>query len=138
MATGKTNAKHITVTFNSQDTSAFVSDIAIPINYDTQDVTGYSDGVHNVTLGHPSMPVTISGPFSNTASTGSHTVYGALVGNATGSTLTVAIGIRAAPTNGDPEFEGTYVVSSYEVSGDLTYTATLEPSTATAPAWGTV
>ena len=138
MATGKTNARYITVTYNSQNISLDVTDITLPINFDRMDVTGYSDGVHNVTLGHPDQPVSITGIFSNTASTGFHTVMSAQVGVQTGVTLTVAIGILAAPAGGDPEYEGTFLVSDYVVNGDLTATAELITSTTTAPAWGTV
>ena len=138
MATGKTNAKFITVTYNSQNMSTDVTDITLPINYDQADVTGYADGVHNIVMGHPSQPVTLTGVFSNTASTGFHTVMAARVGTQAGATLTVAIGIKAAPDTNDPEYEGVFLVHDYQVNGDLTTTATLLPSTAAAPAWGTV
>lgn len=110
------------------------------LTYAETDVTAYSDGVINFTLGHPSAEIEITGPVSNTASTGSHTVFSAANGNQTPYTLTIQVGIRAAPTTGDPEFElaSGYITSSYRVNGDGTYSARLVPGIATAPAWGTV
>lgn len=147
MATGKTNARYITVNLDdtggsARDISASVSDVSnVGLDFNQQDVTAYSDGVINFTLGHPSAEITITGPLNNTATTGGHTVLSA-ISNAPYSqasyTLTVAIGVRAAPTTGDPEFEGEYLVSSYQVNGDATYSATLVPGTGTVPAWGTV
>ena len=142
MATGKTSARYIRVSFNSQDISASVSDISgVGLDYEQQDVTAYSDGVKNFTLGHPSAEIDISGPLNNTASTGGHTVFEAIADapySQDSYTLTVQFGIRAAPTAGDPEFEGEYLLQSYIVNGDATYTAHVVPATATAPAWGTV
>jgi len=147
MATGKTNAKHIRVTLDSaavtpvaRDISASVSNISgVGLVYNEQDVTGYSDGVINFTLGHPSSEIEISGPMSNLADTGAHTVLSARAGyQVNTATLTIQIGIRAAPTTGDPEFEGEYYVSSYVVNGDGTYTSRLVPASGTVPAWGTM
>ena len=147
MATGKTNARYITVALDDTSGSArvitpSVSDISgVGLDQTTTDVTAYSDGVINFTLGHPSAEIDITGPLNNTATTGGHIVLSA-ISNAPYSqdsyTLTVAFGIRAAPAGGDPEFEGEYLVSSYIVNGDGTYSAHLVPATATAPAWGTV
>ncbi len=145
MATGKTNAKHIRVivdnsTAATKDISAFVSSVSgVGLTYAEQDVTAYSDGIINFTLGHPSSELEITGPFSNLAATGSHTVLNAIAGQQSATiTVTVNIGIRADPTGGDPQFEGEYYCSSYMVNGDGTYTARFVPASATAPAWGTV
>lgn len=147
MATGKTNARYIKVFFDNsagaaQNISASVSDISsVGLQYDESDVTAYSDGVRNFTLGHPSSEIDISGPFNNTATTGAHTVFSA-ISNAPYSqatyTLTVQIGIRASATTGDPEFEGEYLLSAYTVNGDGTYSARVVPGSGTAPAWGSV
>jgi len=147
MATGKTNARYIKVSIDdigdsARDISASVSDVSgVGLDFATQDVTAYSDGVINFTLGHPSAEIDISGPLNNTATTGGHTIFAAMIDapySQDSYTLTVQIGIRATPTTGDPEFEGEYLLSSYTVNGDATYTAHLVPATATAPAWGTV
>ena len=145
MATGKTNARHIKVFVDDSAAAAreitpAVSNISgVGLTHEEQDVRGYSDGVINFTLGHPSSEIEISGPFDNTATTGAHTVFSGICGHVSSTkTVTVQIGIRAAPTSGDPEFEGEYYCSSYVVNGDGTYTARMVPASSTAPAWGTV
>ena len=144
MATGKTNARFITIDVDDsspavRDITPAVKSITMPINHDQNDVTGYSDGVHNVTLGHPDQPVSMSGDFDNTASTGAHTVLSGIVGQVSATvTITVQIGIRAAPTSGDPEYEGEFFCTSYTVNPDLTWDAEFMPGSSTAPAWGTV
>jgi hypothetical protein len=143
MATGKTNAKWIRVWVDDtvptlRDISAAVTNVDMPIGINTTDVTGYSDGVINFTVGQPDQPVTMSGVFSNTASTGAHTVLSAIVGQATPTvTVRVQVGILAAPSGTDPEYEGEYVCTQYDVHGDLTWDATFMAGSSTAPAWGT-
>lgn len=147
MATGKTNARYIKVLLDNTagsptDITASVSNISgVGLDYDQTDVTAYSDGVINFTLGHPSAEIDISGPLNNTATTGGHVVLSA-ISNAPYSqdiyTLTVQFGIRAAATTGDPEFEGEYILGSYTIDGDGMWSARLVPGSATAPAWGTV
>jgi hypothetical protein len=145
MATGKTNARWITVDFD--DNTPTVRDIStdvlsitgVGLDHETSDVTGYSDGVKNFTLGHPSSEIDLTMVFNNTASTGSHTVFSAVVGDQTTThTLTVDVGILATPAGGDPQFEGEYYCTSYIFNGDGTTTAHLVPAGSTAPAWGTV
>ncbi len=144
MATGKTNATRITVDIDDyanaiKDISPSVTSVEIPIGIDTQDNTGYSDGVINVSVGQPNQPLTISGVFNTTALTGAHTVLSRLVANITDSvTITVQIGIRAAPVNPNPEYEGLFYCTSLVYANDLTFEASFEPATATAPAWTTV
>lgn len=145
MATGKTNSKHIRVYVDdsgasARDISASVSSVSgTGLTYNETDVTAYSDGVINFTLGHPTSEIEITGPLNNTATTGAHIVFTGIAGVETSTfTVTVQIGIKAAPTTGDPEFEGEYICSSYMVNGDGTYTARMVPGSATAPAWGTV
>ncbi len=142
--TGKSNAKWIRVFVESsdggnRDISPSTNNVTIPINYATTDVTGYSDGVTNVTIGQPSMVIAMDGVFSNAATTGSHTVLKGVVGY-TGSnaplTITIQVGIRKAPENGDPEFEGLFYCTNYVVNGDLTWNATFQPASGTVPAWG--
>lgn len=145
MATGKTNAKHIVVYVDdsgatARDITPAVSNISgVGLEYAESDVTGYNDGVVNFTLGHPSSEIEITGPFDNTATTGAHTVFSGINGQQSATvTLTVQVGIRAAPTTGDPEFEGEYYCSRYVVNGDGTYNARLVPGSSTVPAWGSV
>lgn len=154
MATGKTNAKHIRVKVDStggtvRDISRAVTNVSgVGLEYNETDVTGYSDGVINFTLGHPKSEIEISGPVDNTAlatdpsHSGPHNVFagtGAILGDEAATyTVTVQIGIKAAPTTGDPKFSGEYVCSKYTLNGDGTYTSRMVPSGTTAPAFGTV
>jgi hypothetical protein len=49
---------------------------------------------------------------------------------------------RGHSLQGDPEFEGEFIVESYkpqiQAGGAITFDATLKPASGTAPAWGTV
>ena len=143
VATGKTSAKHIRVYADdagtsARDMSASVSSVTgAGATYAENDITGYSDGVINYTMGHPSMPIELSGPLDNTADVGSYVVHRGRIGyETTTSTLTIQIGIRAAPTNDCPEFEGEYLCSSFVIDGDGNYTSRWVPGSSTAPAWG--
>ena len=144
MATGKTNAKHITIDIDDynndiRDISSSITDVSIPLTYDTTDVTGYSDGVVNITTGQANAPLTMTGVYDTTLLTGAHTVLSRLVGVIeTSTTITIQIGIRAVPAGGDPEYEGLFYCTSLVYSGDLTFTAEFVPATTAAPAWGTV
>ena len=144
MATGKTNAKHITIDIDDntptiRDLSASIASVSgVGLTFAEQDVTAYSDGVINFTLGHPSSELEFTGPIDNTANVGGHVVFSAIAGDQTTThTVTIQVGIRATPTSGDPEFEGEYYCSSYMVNGDGTYTARMVPASHVAPAWGT-
>lgn len=148
MATGKTHSRYIKVLLDDsggtpRDITSSISSIGdIGLNYDQADVTAINDSVMQYLAGRGDSDVNFSGPFNNTATTGAHTVFTGLNGANTAATLTVQVGIRAAATSGDPEFEGEYVVTSYLISGDmsnLTWSAALKPAFgASAPAWGTV
>ena len=145
MATGKTNAKHIRVKLDDsvptlRDISAGVAQVSgVGLTYAEQDVTAYSDGIINFTLGFPSSDIELSGPIDNLATTGSYTVLKSIVGLQTATyTLEVQFGIRAAPATGDPNFSGEYYCSSLKLNGDGTFSARLVPASATAPAFGTV
>ena len=146
MGTGKTNAKWIRVSVDDmtptlQAISASVSSAGnIGLTHEEDDVTAYSDGVHNVTLGHPEAPIILTGPFDNTATTGAYTVLAAIVGDLSIThTVTTEIGIRAAPTTGDPVFSGEYYCHSLKINGDDgTWTSEFVPASATAPAWSTI
>ena len=148
MATGKTHPRYIKVLLDDsggtpRDISDSINSIGgIGLSYDQTDVTTIANSVKQYLTGYGDSSVSLGGPFNNTATTGAHTVLTGLNGANTAATLTVQFGIRAAATNGDPEFEGEFVVTSYLVGGDmnsLTWSASLKPAFgAAAPAWGTV
>jgi hypothetical protein len=137
----KTNAKYILVLVDDyadaqQDISASVTDVSIPRTFDTADVTGYSDGVINVTVGQPNTPLTVSGVFDSTLLTGSHTVLSRVVGDIyTERLVVVQVGIGAAFGGGNPYHTGIYFCTSLVYSSDMTYTAEFVPATTTAPIW---
>ena len=143
MATGKTNAKWIRVWVEDEvptlrDISASVTDVTMPISNNSTDVTGYSDGVINFTVGQPGQPISMSGIFSNTADVGAHDVLSVIVGQATPTVeVKIQVGILAAPSGTDPEYEGQYLCVDYTVNGDLTWNAEFLPGSSTAPLWAT-
>ena len=142
MATGKTNARWIRVWVDDEvptlrDISAAVNDVNMPWTVESSDVTGYSDGVINFTVGHPDTPITMSGDFSNTADTGAHDVLSAIVGQATPSvTVKIQVGILAAPSGTDPEYLGEFLCTEYSVDGSLKWNATFLKHGSSAPVWG--
>lgn len=154
MATGKTHPRYITVTVDDsagtpRNITCSINNIGgIGLTYDQSDVTTICNSVKQYLTGYGDATIDLSGPFNNTAAaaapaeSGAHAVLPALLAAGSAATVTIAIGIRAAPTGGDPEFEGEFVCTSYTLSGsasDLTWSAQFKPAFgAAAPAWGTV
>ncbi len=144
MATGKTHVSHITVDIDDynddiKDISPSLTGVDIPIDVDSTVVSSYSDSAINVTVGQPNQPLTLHGHFDTTALVGAHTVLSRLVGNISDSvTITVQVGIRAAPGGGDPEYEGLFYCTGLVYDGSLNFVSTFEPATSTAPEWHTV
>lgn len=107
---------------------------------DELDMTGVSQTTKNYLAGRADSTITGKFHFNDTATTGSHTVTKATVG--VPGTLTTQYGQNgAAPTTGDPEWEGEYVLLSATASvegGRVVITCMWKPTGATAPAWGTV
>ncbi len=148
MATGKTTGRYVKILLDDsggtpRDITASVSTIGgIGLSNEQVDVTTLSDSVMQYLSGRGDSTIELGGPFNNTATTGAHGVLSGLNGTNTAATLTIQIGIRAAPTTGDPEWEGEYVVLTYPVNvglNEVTWSATLKPAFGAAnPAWGTV
>lgn len=142
MATGKTNAKYIRVwvddeTNTLKDISSDVTNVDIPQVWDQSDVSGYSDGVTNITVGRPGNNVTMDGVFNN-ASDKSHDVLDAIAGFVTTTTgLKIQIGILAAPAATNPEWTGEYYCVEYSLTGDLTWHASFMPAGSSLGNWGT-
>ena len=147
----RTNAKFIKVLLDNAagtltDISAYVSSVGtVGLTYDTVDVTAFSDGVKNVTIGQPSAPLQFSGPVDTviiTQLTG-YTANGGLTAGG-GLSLDIRFGIRHAWEAGEPQFGITgsasvgYLLTGFTIdSGGMTWTATFEVMGATAPAFGT-
>ena len=110
------------------------------LTWDEVELTGVSNAVKNFLAGHADSEVSAKFHLNDTATTGAHTV---LVGSDGGTgTLTLQWGSSgAAPTTGDPEWEGEYVLldAHVEIDGNKpVLAARWKPTGATAPAWGTV
>jgi len=149
MATGKTHGRHVkiyidatTATAPTVEMTCSVDNIGgVGLEYEDVDVTTLCNSVRQYLTGYADSQISLSGPFDNTATTGAHTILSAAAGDDTGKTITVQIGIRTAPTTGDPEWAGDYVCNSYmvDVAPEVRWTANFRPKPgASAPAWGTV
>lgn len=109
--------------------------------YDTAEMTGVSDAAKNYLAAHPTSEISADFHMNDTATTGSLTVLNARQG--TGGTLEIRWGQNgAAPTSGDPQWDGEYVLidCSVKQSGNTTVLSTkwaVQAGT-TAPAFGTV
>ena len=138
----KTNAKWIRVwcddeTGTLRDISGSVTNVEIPIAHNESDVTGYSDGVINVTVGQANNNVTMDGVLDFAANL-SHDVLSNIVGFVTTVTeVKINIGINRVPEATDPEWTGEYYCVEYSLSGDLTWHASFMPAGGTLGLWGT-
>ena len=119
-----------------------ISSVDLGLTYAQHDVSGFGQEAQNFINGQVQAPVTIKGYVTTTADIGTHPVIQGAFAAGSQVTLTVQVGQNAAPTSGDPEFEGEFVVESYkpeiQAGGAINFTAVLKPATGTAPAWGTV
>lgn len=116
MATGKTNSRWYRLVHGGVDLSGDARTVgSFGETYAETDVTGWSDGVINFTLGSPTCSIEgFQAVFNNTAVTGSHTLLSTLPD----SYASMFIGIRAAPAVGDPAFSIPSQGNSYHVLGD--------------------
>jgi len=109
--------------------------------FDQVDMTGVSQTVRNYLAGHAEGEISAQFHMNDTATTGAHTVLSGIDGGAAG-TVTLQWGQNgAAPTTGDPEWEGEYVLVTYSAGmsgGKAVMNAVFKPGSSTAPAWGTV
>ena len=124
----------------AKDISSWCESVEIPQDYQELDVTSFGDGAINSIAGMPSAGVEITGGFD--PATGSlYSVAKGVLG-ASGGTLTVQVGQGAAPTSGDPEFEGEFWVQKMNLSatptGKIQLTVSLRPYGTTPAAWGTM
>ena len=122
-------------TFASGD----IQSVDLGLTNDQWDVTGFGDAAHNFINGQLQAPVTIKGFLTTTALVGTHTVIQGAFAAGTTVSLEVEVGKNAAPAAGDPVYKGEFVIASYvpaiATGGAITFTATLNPATGTAPFW---
>ena len=143
--TGRTVNRYITVKIHDSGgtlrTIPINSINGVGLEYETIDVTAWSDAVKGALQGMPSAEIEISGPFETTV----HGYLSGIVGGFTPLTLDVQVGIRHAWEAGEPQFGITsttangYLCTAYTVNlADMTFTAKFSPySGSAAPAWGT-
>lgn len=144
MATGKTHSRFVTFTYNGQDITDSIDSVnGIGISYEETDVSSLVSAINEFIQGRGDLNIQASGKFDNSSPAGAHTVVEPLNGDTSGATLTIAIGIGAVPTTGDPEFEVTAAgVFNYLVqfpSGSaVTWSCNIRPLDGATAAWGTV
>jgi len=119
-----------------------ITSVDLGLTNDQHDVAGFGDAVHNFINGQLQAPVTLKGFLTTTANIGTHPVINGAFEAGSQVTLTVQVGQNAAPTSGDPEYEGEFIVESYkpviETGKAVQFEAMLKPATGAAPAWGVV
>ena len=108
---------------------------------DEVDMTAVSDTMKSYLAGHADSEVSAQFHLDDTATTGAFTVLMGMEG--TGGTLTLQWGQSgSAPTTGDPEWEGEYVLMQADCAingGKAVINARWRPQAGqTAAAWGTV
>ena len=147
--TGRTNAKHIKIYLDNSggtltDLSAYGIEIGqVGLNHETTDVTAFSDGVRNITIGRPEAPLQWSGPFDTVLHAHMVALLAAVAaGTNSPLSLDIRVGIRHAWEDGEPQFGITqsatsgYLLHSYTTDG-VTWSAQFDVFGPTAPAWGT-
>jgi len=115
MATGRTLEKWTRMYVDGYDLSGFGRSVGpLEVTFDEHDLTAWMDQVKGYLRGNAQVnPGTFNGVFDNTAVTGIHAALGAAGAK---RTVTVAKGIRAAPSQGDPCFCGQFVHKGYQVT----------------------
>jgi hypothetical protein len=141
--TGRTNAKYISFYLDNSsgtltDLTAYTKSIGtVGLTFEEQDVTAYSDGVRNVTIGRADAPLSITFQMDTV-------VYAHLIAlnRNTPLSLDIRIGIRHAWESGEPVFG----ISSSATSGYLLKDLTMNDTDimasfvvfgSTAPDWAT-
>jgi hypothetical protein len=108
--------------------------------FDEVEMTGVSQSVRNYLAGHAASEIGARFHLNDTASTGSYPTLDDSVGST--ATLTLRWGRSGtAPVGGDPEWEGTYLLSRCDIvldGGRVLLDTMFQPGSTTAPAWGTV
>lgn len=119
MTTGRTLTKYWRVYADGYDLSGFGRTIGpLDLEYDEADLTAtMSDTVKGYLRNHAEVNCgTLNAVFDNTATTGLHAIMGTAGGNY--RNVITAIGIQAAPAQGDPVFGGQFVQKAYQVTDD--------------------
>lgn len=110
-------------------------------NLEEIDMTGVSDTVRKYLGGYSTSPISGRFHLNDTATTGAYTVLSGMIGSS--GTLTLQWGSNgAAPTAGDPNWEGEYTLLSMNIvpdAGKFVMDVNWQPTSGQAdPAFGTV
>lgn len=141
--TGRTNAKYIQFYLDNSsgtltDLTAYTKSVGtFGLTYEEQDVTSYSDGVKNVTIGRADAPITVV--FQNDTVVFAHLIA---LSRTVPLTLDIRVGIRHAWEAGEPVFGITSSATSGYLLKDMTMTdteitATFSVFGSIAPSFGT-
>lgn len=120
MATGRTVEKYRRVYINGYDMSGFGRTIGpLDLSYEEADLTAHmSDTVKGYLRNQANVNCGVfNAVFDNTATTGVHALASSTAGG-TYRNVIAAIGIQAAPAQGDPVFGGQFVQKAYQVTND--------------------
>lgn len=109
----RTVEKFTRVYVGGYDLSGYARSVGpLELSHDEADLTTFTDTVKGYLRNHAQANVgTLNTVMEDTATTGTHAVMAARAGAA--QTVTVAIGMNAAPAAGDPVFGGTFTMKSY-------------------------
>lgn len=142
--TGRSNNKFIGFFLDNSsgtltDLTAYTKDVGdVGPDYDKMDVTAFSDGSKNYTIGIPAMPLTITFVWDTVVLT-----HLAALNPQTPLSLDIRFGVRQTYTAGEPQFGITmsstsgYVITGFKCKGTESITANFDVFGATAPAFGT-
>lgn len=110
------------------------------LSYESAEMSGMSEAVRNFLADKATTNVQFQTHMNDTATTGGMTVINGNLGGT--GTITVQFGQSgAAPTSGDPEWEGefVYLAAPMQMNSNVPVLAfNAQPTGSTAPAWGTV
>lgn len=111
----------------------------IGLDHPEINMTGVGNDVNQYLTNTPNSEIGAQFFMNDTATTGAYTVLKGQSGSA--GTLTIQFGTGAAPTTGDPEWEGEYILFGPSISvsdGAMVMDVTFRPqSGAAAPDWTT-
>ena len=124
--TGRTVQKHFRVYADGYDLSGAARSIGpFGVTVDEAEMTTWTDTVKTYLKNHSQLDLgDFNGVFDNTATSGIHAVLGT---SGVQRTVTVAMGMRAAPVQGDPIFAGQFLQTGYQATDDGGATAVTIP-----------
>ena len=113
---GRTHKKHTRVYIGGYDFSGYANEIGPLIwEFDTPGMTCFTDNIQSGLPNHTRItPSGMKGVFDNTETSGLHVVIADGTLEGTAHNMTVVLGDRAAPDEGDPCFCGEFLLDDYK------------------------